>query len=166
MRHILNKINFLIVGFLLLPIFSWAQDTTAPAVDPTVDLFTQVVTLIKTFGGLTWMAKVSAITLILVASMKVTFIKPFWEKLGKAQVLVAPFIALVGGILSQGSGLTWASFIAYVGVGGLGAVAFHEFFDALKALPGLGSAYVTIINLIETFPLIGSGGSTPKPTVQ
>lgn len=145
------------IGMLVTPLISFAQDAAvlAPA-----DFLSQVIEAVKAFGGLSQMAKISSIVLVLVASMKVSFLNELlWSKLGKLQVYVAPVLGLVAGILSlmgTGQPLTLAAAFAYLSAGA-GAVFLHEILDSLKGLPGLGSIYVTIINLIS-----GALGG-PKP---
>ena len=126
--------------------YAFAQDV-AP-----VDFFTQVLTAIKTFGGLSWVLKISSIVTLLIASMKVSFLNQYlWTKLGAAQAWVAPILGLIAGILSLMSGgqpLSIAALLAYLSAGS-GAIILHELLDSLKALPGLGAIYVAAINVIE-----------------
>lgn len=134
---------------VLLSLCAYAQATDTP----TLDFLTQFLNTVKGFGGLTWAAKVSSIIMLLVASMKVSVLNDLiWKKFGEKQVWVAPLLGLVGGLLvlgfDPGSKLTLAGVLAYV-TAGAGAVYLHEILDLVKAIPGLGSAYVALITLIE-----------------
>jgi hypothetical protein len=124
---------------------------------PAPSFFQQLVDTIKTFGGLETLAKISAILLLVVASMKVSFLNSLiWSKLGAYQSLVAPALGLIAGVVSAfvgHSGLSLASalglIIAYLG-SGVGAVGLHELLDDVKAIPGIGPTYVAIIEAIES----------------
>lgn len=120
----------------------------------------QVFELIKGFGGMSWLLKVSAIMTILVSSMKVSFLKGLWDKLGSFKALAAPLFTIVLGALGLvgSGGFSLQAFVAYL-FAGAGAVALHELLDVVKAIPGVGGIWVTIIDLIKKL----SGGSTaPK----
>lgn len=122
--------------------------------------FSQLLEFIKAMGGMGWMAKIAAVCMLIVAATKVSFISPLWNKLPNlVKTLLAPMIALIGGLLAMGSDLTWASAMAYVGAGA-GAIVLHEILDGIKTIPGIGLAYVTIIDLIGA--LLGGGGSKPQ----
>ncbi len=127
--------------------YAMADDSVvAPA-----DFFAQVVQFVHDFGGLTSLLKISGLVTLIIASVKVTALNElFWAKLGAAQAWVAPVLGLFGGILglSQSGPITGASVFAWVSAGA-GAIILHELLDSIKALPGLGAIYVTIINMIE-----------------
>lgn len=131
---------------ILISFSAFAQAAELPA----TDFFAQLMAAIKAFGGLSWMGKVSSIVLLLVASMKVSFIKPLWDKLGAAKAWAGPVLGLIGGILSLGvdGNITVAGVMAYV-ASGAGALILHELLDTVKAIPGLGAMYVAVINWIE-----------------
>lgn len=130
---------------LMVPVLAFAQ-----VIEP-MDFFTQVLNAIKSFGGLPWMGKVSSLVLILVSSMKVSFLKPMWDKLGAAKAWAGPVLGLIGGILSLGmdGNITLAGVLAYVS-SGAGALILHELLDTVKAIPGLGSMYVAVIDYIKS----------------
>ncbi|MFI5342861.1 MAG: hypothetical protein ACHQUC_01435 [Chlamydiales bacterium] len=137
----------LMMAMLTFKVF--AQDVP---VDPSAFL-QQLTDAFKSFGGLTGVAKIALIITLLVSSMKVTILNQLiWSKLGAAQTWLAPVLGLVGGILGIGSGgapITLASVLVFLSAG-VGAVAFHELLDSLKAIPGIGSVVVSIINVIES----------------
>ncbi len=117
------------------------------------DFLNQVFAAIAGFGGMPMVLKISSIVLLVIASMKVTPINQLiWSKLGGAQAFLAPILGLVAGLLGVAGHvpLTWASAFAYLSAGA-GAIILHELLDACKAIPGLGSLYVSAINLIESF---------------
>jgi hypothetical protein len=94
--------------------------------------------------------KIAGIVLLLIALMKVSFLAPVWKWFGAAQVFLAPTLGLILGLLLYGASgsLTLPSLLAYFASGG-GAVLLHEILDAVKAIPGLGAAYVSVINMFE-----------------
>lgn len=114
----------------------------------------QVFAAIQSFGGLPSVMKISIIVTLCISSMKVTFLNQMiWSKLGSAQAFVAPVLGLVAGILGIGAGhvaLTLPVIFAYLAAGS-GALALHELLDAIKGIPGIGSVFVSLINLIESF---------------
>ena len=129
-----------------IPAVAFAQ-ALAPA-----DFAAQVLTAVSAMGGLSTLAKISAVIVLIVASMKVTVLNQMiWSKLpATLQTLTAPILGLIAGIISQGSSLTLSSALAYVSAGA-GALAMHELLDAVKGLPGLGPIYVTAITFVEGF---------------
>lgn len=121
---------------------------------PADQFLSQVMTFIKAFGGLPWMGKVAGVTMLIVASFKVSFMQPLWSKLGKWQVFAPLVLALAGGVLSM-SPFTLPGLMAYM-FAGAGAVVLHELLDAAKAIPGLGPMYVSAINFVENLPIFGA----------
>lgn len=151
----------------------WSAPTPLPsviaalqgfAVQPTVqsvDFFTALTQSFVAFGGASWALKVTMIIMLLIASMKVSFLdKLIWDKLGRAQALVAPLLGLIGGLLVMGlqSNITLPGIFAYLAAGA-GAIGLHEILDWAKAIPGLGAGYVSLINSIE-----GALGGNPVGT--
>ena len=107
---------------------------------------------VQGFGGLGWSLKIAVIVLALIGLMKITSLSSFWDKLGSAQSLLAPALGLVFGVLMLGSNgtITLCGVFAYIG-SGAGAILLNELLNAVKAIPGLGSTYISIINMIEGF---------------
>jgi hypothetical protein len=131
-------------------LFAFAQSAVPQPVDTVEGIFSQALTLIKQFGGLPWVLKIAGISAILISTLKVSAIRELtWDKLGDAKVWAAPILGLVFGILSLGTDLTWASALAYVSAGA-GAIIFHELLDSIKAIPGIGSVWVSIIDVIQS----------------
>lgn len=141
-----------IVSMFTFSVF--AQDVLPPE-----EFFKQVLATLQSFGGMYPTVKLSGIIMLVIASMKVTYLNTLiWSKLGQLQIWVAPLLGLLAGVLALGKDLTPASALAYATVGA-GAVFIHEVFDLIKAIPGIGPFYIFIINMIE-----GSlGGGAPKP---
>jgi hypothetical protein len=113
-------------------------------------LFTDVMAAFQGFGGLAWSMKIAVIVMIVIGLMKISSLSGLWAKLGSAQAWLAPGLGLLLGVLTLGASgtLSWSGIFAYMG-SGAGAIALHELLDAVKAIPGLGTAYVSIINFIE-----------------
>jgi hypothetical protein len=123
------------------------------------DFMTQVLEAIKSFGGLGWMLKVSAVLTVILSSMKVSFFRGLiWDKLGALKPWLAPVLGLCAGVLTLGAGgsITLAGVMAWASAGA-GAVILHELLDTVKAIPGLGPMWVSAIDLIS-----GLLGGAPK----
>jgi len=144
---------FLVMAFAGLYAMTAFSQTVPPATVSPGDFLTQVLAAIQSFGGLSTMLKISAVIMLIVASMKVSYLNTLiWSKLGAAQVYFAPVLGLIAGCLGLGTpgvAVTGATIFAYVSAGG-GAVFLHEILDSVKAIPGIGAVYVTVINLIES----------------
>lgn len=147
--------------FCFVGAYAFAQSSVvAPS-----DFLSQVGQAIQNFGGMSTLLKISTIILLIVASMKVSYLNTLiWSKLGNAQAWVPVLLGLIAGILGLGSSgpITLASVMAYV-TAGAGAIGLHELLDTLKAVPGLGSVYVTVINFIEG--ILGGPAAQGAPTV-
>jgi hypothetical protein len=118
--------------------------------NPDVDFATQVFNAIKGFGGMNWLLRISTIILLLGATMKVSFLRPLWDKLGSFKTFAGPLFGLVGGLLAYfggGTQFSLAALVAYM-FAGSGAIALHELLDAMKGIPGLGAIYVGIIDFV------------------
>lgn len=141
-----------------------SQLQSSPLID--VGQFTQDVLLtIQSYGGLTGAMKIVCGILLLLALSKVSadgkipLLSSLWPQSSAVQSWMAPILGLVLGILMLGSqgAITLAGVLTYVGTGA-GAIALHEILDTVKAIPGLGAVYVSIINVIEGV----LGGSSVK----
>ena len=136
----------------------------------TDSLISAVSTVIQNFGGLSWSLKIACIVLLIIAFMKVSFLSSFWAKLGKFQAYAAPVLGLVLGVLtlSVSGPISLAGVMAYLAAGS-GAILLHELLDTIKAIPGIGSVYVGIIDAIESVlnpnsNSASSGSSGPSST--
>lgn len=116
------------------------------------DFLTELATVARAMGGLSTLAKAAAIIALLVSSLKVTVLRKYvWSRLGAAQVLVAPLLALAAGLLGLGSGgapLTPAAVVAYLTAGG-GAILLHELLDAAKRVPAVEAAYSKAVDTLK-----------------
>jgi len=140
---------------LVFPLIAYADDLIP------VDVFlNQLLQSIAKFGGMGWGLKVAAIITLIVSSMKVSFLKPIWDKLGWAKILIAPLLSLVGALIAYFTGgvpFVFSDFMAYLFVGG-GSIIMHELLDALKQMPWIGDSVKAVITLIEN-SFLGSIGS-------
>lgn len=156
-----------VAAFVFLVFFMFARvvmGADLPADMPTDEFFNQVLALIKGFGGLSWSMKISGVVLLILATMKVSFLRPLWDKLGNFKAIAAPVLGLLAGVLSLSlSGqLTLPGVAAYVFVGA-GALTLHELLDMVKLIPGLGPIWLWVINLIQGIPAVGSGLTAKVP---
>lgn len=153
---------FMFMAVTLCLIFAGYVATAQEVVEmPVQDFLGQVLQTIEQFGGMKWMGQVAAVLAILISSMKVSFLNELvWQKLGEAKAWLAPALGVLYGVFSMWAGegeLTWAGVLAYFAAGA-GAVVLHELLDTIKAVPGIGSVWVTIINIIKGV----LGGPTQK----
>jgi cytochrome c oxidase subunit IV len=134
--------------FLVFPVLAFADD-----VIPTDKFLMQVLDVVKSFGGLSWAARIAALLTLAIALTKVSFLSKLWDKLGAAKVLLAPTLALLAGLVSMvasGTPVTAAGVAAWI-FAGAGAIILHELLDGVKAIPGLGDKYVSFITFVESF---------------
>lgn len=112
--------------------------------------FSQVLEAVKNFGGIPWTLKAASIVTLIISSMKVSFLRPFWDKLGWIKAILAPILGLSGGILllSKDHSLTMPGVFAYM-FAGAGAIVLHEMLDGMKQIPGIGSTYVSVIQFLQ-----------------
>jgi len=140
--------------------------SVVPSDPTTLDAFSvQVLGTIGKLGGLSTMLKISAVIMLVIASLKVSVLnKLVWSKLGPVQIWAGPVLGLLAGILGLGAGsvkLSLPLVFAYITAGG-GAVFVHEILDLVKAIPGLGPIYVQLISVVEG----ALGGSQPSQPSQ
>lgn len=150
MKHV-RSITAALLFFSMMFVFSYAL--ADEAVVAPQDFFAQMLEAIRAFGGLSMMAKISTVIMVIVSSMKVTFLRELlWSKLGAAQAWVAPLLGLIAGILGLGNDgqISLASVMAYVAAGA-GAVILHELLDSVKAIPGIGEIYISLIKIVQGF---------------
>lgn len=157
------KTTFKIIGLaftmMLFTILLFAQNSIPASVDTVEGFFSQVITLIKQFGGLPWVLKIAGIAAVLLSTLKVSAIREItWDKLGAAKAWAAPVLGLIFGVLSLGTSLTWASALAYISAGA-GAIILHELLDSIKAIPRIGSVWLSIIGVIQS--LLGGKKTDP-----
>lgn len=114
-----------------------------------LDLFKfwpQALELVKTWGGMTYALKVSAIVNVIVASTKLGVFRPIWDKFKNVkitykgqvsmldcQLIFVGLITILVGVVQQGD-YSFAAIVAYVISGG-GSVIMHQIVDALKTVP-------------------------------
>lgn len=112
----------------------------------------QVLETVHALGGLPWAGKIASVVLLIIAAFKVSVLNDLvWSKLGAFKAVAAPVLGLVAGVLMLSvspGGITVAGLLAYVGAGA-GAVLLHELLDMVKAIPGIGPLWVTVIGVIE-----------------
>jgi hypothetical protein len=142
---------------LLFYVMGTPANATSAVVVPDGNIFKAVWSLVSGWGGLDYTVKVNAIMTILISSMKVSFLKPFWDKIKKikvtykgvvqyidAQIYFVAFMHIVLGIITQGN-YTLPAILAYIFIGS-GSVFFHEITEGLKNVPIIGN----ILAWIET----------------
>ncbi len=171
MKSFATLILFAALMFMSLPLFAQAPVASAtpaavvaaPASGDSAPFFAQVLEAIQKMGGLPTLLKVSTVILLLVASMKVSFLNDLiWSKLGPYKSLAGTALGLIAGLVGLfggGAPVTIASVFAYLGAG-VGATGLHELLDDIKALPGIGPVYLSIISMIESVL-----GGAKKPDV-
>lgn len=137
----------LFLGTVIYLLAANANAASLVAVDG--NIFSAVWKLVSGWGGLEYTVKINAIMTILISSMKVSFLKPLWDKIKdikitykgvvqhiNAQTYFVLFLHIIVGIITQGN-FTLPAILAYVFIGG-GSVYFHELADGLKNIPIIG----------------------------
>ncbi len=148
----------LCLTMMFFAVLAFAQDTIPAPAETVEGFFAQTLTFIKQFGGLPWVFKIAGIAAILLSTLKISVLREYtWDKLGNAKVWAAPVIGLIFGIASLGTNLTLASALAYISAGA-GAIILHELLDSVKAIPGLGGVWISIIDVIKS--LLGGSKQT------
>lgn len=142
----------LVVGVFCMPMLALAQEV--PAADLQIsDLFSMLLKAVGDFKSLGWQAGLSALVMILIASMKVSLLRQYvWDKLGWFKVFVAPVLSLVVvfiGLFLTGQPFTMQAFVVAM-VTGAGAVALNEMLDGVKNAPGVNSVIVFVANLLKS----------------
>lgn len=149
---------------ILVPFLAFAQ-AAAP-----VDIGTWIGQLASTISqfvssNVTWQVKAAAVIALIISSMNVTVLNQWvWQKIPSSlQIWFAPLLGLVAGILGVLNGGSWSDVLPYVVAGG-GAVFVHELLSMIAAIPGLGPMWVSLINIIENIPVIGTQSAKKSPT--
>lgn len=154
---------FLMALAVLLPIAAFAQ---AQAPVTLMAWLGQALTTVQDFisSNMTWQVKAAAVIALIISSMNVTVLNQWiWQKLGNFQIWLAPVLGLVGGLINVYNGGNWSDVLSYAVAGG-GAVFVHELLDLIKVLPGIGSLWVSLINMIENIPVVGTQSMGKSPT--
>ncbi len=144
------KYLFALILSFAFAALAWADAPTQLATDAT-SFLSEVIAYIHSFGGQTWLFKVSSLIMLVVAVVKVTPLSALWAKMEGKQIWVAPVLGLAYGVFSlalTGSPITLAAVMAYVTAGG-GAVFLHELLDLVKLIPGIGPFWVSMIGVVE-----------------
>jgi hypothetical protein len=163
-----KSFSFVAISSLLFyGVFALAQVVEpAPAAElPPADFLSQIFDAVKTLGGLPWAGKVIILCNLLVASMRVTLLRTLlWDKIGWAKFLVAPGLALLGGLVghfTSGVAISWQNGLAYF-MAGAGAILLHEMLDGLKKMPKLGPFLLGILSFIDGLLVKAKIAAPPK----
>ena len=127
-----------------------ASPSPVPAEVPVGDFLSMILAAAKSMGGLSAGAIAVLVINLVVASMKVSFLAPLWDKLGSFKFLAAPLLSVIAGIVQQIA--TSHMSLPQLGlwlVAGAGAILLHELLDQIKKIPGVGAKYVSMIEFFE-----------------
>ena len=123
---------------------------------PIGDFVSQAIGFIKLFlagdqGSFPWAVKVSAAVMLIIASMKVSILRPLWDKLGSAKAWIAPVLGCIGGVISikASGGAVTINVVGQYFMAGAGAIVIHELFDSIKAVPGLNKYIAMVIDFLQ-----------------
>lgn len=119
-----------------------------------VSLIAKISAYIARFAAADSLTKVLLGILCILALVKTSFLRSVvgWDKMSQnAKVFVPLGMALVAGIIdlkvSTGH-LVLRDVLAYVTGAGGGAILVHQLLDGVKALPGIGSVWVVLIEIL------------------
>jgi len=134
----------------MMPIVAFAEEAEV-GFDVLAGMLLKIVTDWKTLG---WSAGVVALLTLIVSTMKNSVLRGLiWDKLGWAKVFVAPVLGIAMFLIGMQS-FSWGAVLLGF-TSGVGAIALHQLLDGLKAIPGLGSGFVKLIDFL--------GGLLKKP---
>lgn len=111
-----------------------------------LDFLQQVLKFIQDFGGLSQMAKIAGVIMLLVQALKVTSFQPLWDKLGQYKMLLAPALGLAAGLVMM-SPFSWQGAVVYL-LSGAGAAMFYELIGVVKGLPGVSVGVQKVLDLV------------------
>lgn len=117
-----------------------------------MDLIQQLLELFKGFAQMDDVSKAAVVVMALIAIWKSSFVAPYWDKLGKLQILVAPVLGLLLAIL-QLPGFTFAQALPMIWIGiktGALAMGFHLVLKALEEAPWVGEKYKKWLAFVDT----------------
>lgn len=115
-----------------------------------MSFFEKFLEYVKTVKDLPLVLQISGAIVLIISTMKVSFIKPLWDKLGEKQEWLAPALGLISGALmgfADGK-FDWTVLFTYL-FAGAGAPYLHDILDKIKAIPGLGQIWLTVIEVIK-----------------
>lgn len=115
-----------------------------------LEFLNQALEALKGFGGLAFPAKLAVLLTLLISSMKVSFLKPQWDKLGIYKPFAAPVLSMIAGVLFMiaQKPFSWAGLSVFF-VAGVGSIALHEILDAFKKMPGISPIYLKIAEVLQ-----------------
>lgn len=150
MKHNIKLLIILTLTFV--GVFAFAQDVAAENTDASffTNLFSYLKSLFDDTVKVSTMAKISGGIVLLISTMKVSFLKPLWEKLGDKKDWLAPALGLVAGIVGMfvNGSVDFNIVLAALASGAL-APYVHDLLDQVKKIPGLGQIWLTIIDFIK-----------------
>jgi hypothetical protein len=115
-----------------------------------MELISEILGYLKGFGDLNTAGKIGAVVMILMALWKSSLLRPWWDKLGSAKVIIAPLLGLALALVK----LPWDSGsvleVLKLGLqGGALAMGLHLLLNAVKELPFVGEKYDKWLDLID-----------------
>lgn len=115
-----------------------------------ITVVAQAMDALKDFDLLAAHMKVAVVLTILISAVKLSMLRPLWDKLGGFKVLVAPALSLALALVQAlgGQPLTKVAVLNALVIGA-GAVALHEFLDALKGVPVVQDKFGPVIDLVK-----------------
>lgn len=115
-----------------------------------MSFFDKVLDYVKGFKDMPTLLKVSGGIILLISTMKVSFLKPLWDKLGEKQEWLAPALGFIAGAFAgfEDGKFDWAVLATYA-FAGAGAPYLHDILDKVKVIPGIGQIWLTVIEIIK-----------------
>lgn len=146
----INHVRFLVlISLLISSALAFAADAVVPVPEmPLNEFFASVLAFGKGFSALSWQLKVSGSVALLISTVKVSFLRPAWDKMGWAKFVVAPALGFVGGLFAV-QPMNAAGIMAWT-FAGAGAIVLHELMDGFKAMPGIKPLAVKVIDMIKS----------------
>lgn len=103
------------------------------------------------WGGLKFVGLVATLVLLVIGALKLSYLRPLWDRLGNLKSLVAPLLSLILGLTSlliSDEPITLHGLFTYL-LAGSGSIILHDLFDAVKSLPFISPAYQKVVQNLQ-----------------
>lgn len=139
-------LSMLIMAMFLMTGLAFAQMPEIPASGSFQLTVEQLVELFKNWEVISSQMKIAMILVMIIGVVKNSAFESYFKFFGKWKPVVAPTLSLIVAFLFV-QPFTLATALAAITTG-VAAGFLSQILDALKTIPGLGSVYVTLIDII------------------
>jgi hypothetical protein len=134
--------------FALFLLSSAAIAQEAPSLD--LSWLSAVNDLIRLFSN--WQtigaqAGFAALLTILISTIKISALRPLWDKLGPAKIIAPSLLSLIAYLLTLQS-FSFPVILAAITTG-VGAVYLHELLNAIRMLPAVNKYVLMVVDVLQ-----------------